>query len=83
MFVIADIEWMTNAMRHQSPTQLAAVRVDEAWNVVDEFDALIRPRDRGFYDWNHISYTGAQAMDFLCAKGAQCFDGVCTVVGEG
>lgn len=70
MYVIADIEWITNSDGHQSPTQFAAVRVDENWNAVAEFDAFIKPRDSEFHDWKHVAYTGGSATDFLCAKNA-------------
>jgi methylphosphotriester-DNA--protein-cysteine methyltransferase len=70
MFVIADIEWITNSVGHQSPTQLSATRVDEDWNIVEEFNAFIRPRDREFCDWNHIAYTGGSVADFMCAENA-------------
>ena len=70
MFVLADIEWNTNEQRVKSPTQLAAVKVDEQWNIVDRFNSLIRPRDESFYDWKHISYKGANADSFLNARNA-------------
>ena len=41
MFVLADMEWMTNENGHYSPTQLAAVKVDENWNIVDKFESLL------------------------------------------
>ena len=70
MFVIADLEWITNSYGHCSPSQLAAVRVDENWYVVDEFDSFIRPRDKGFYNWKHIAYNGGSSMDFILAPSA-------------
>lgn len=70
MFVIADLEWMTNAEKHHSPTQLAAVRVDENWNVIAEFNSFIRPRDSKFHDWKHVAYTGGNATDFIYARNA-------------
>ena len=51
MFVLADMEWMTNENGHFSPTQIAAVKVDENWNEVDTFSSFIRPRDTAFHDW--------------------------------
>ena len=68
MFVLADMEWMTNENGHYSPTQLAAVKVDENWNIVDKFEAFIRPRDTAFHDWEHVAYTGGTATDFLHAR---------------
>jgi len=70
MFVITDMEWVTNKSGHYSPTQLAAVRVDENWNKVDSFESLIRPRDESFYEWRHIAYVGAGPEDFLSAAEA-------------
>lgn len=70
MFVIADFEWITNAAGHHSPTQLAAIRVDDEWNEVSVFKALIRPRDSEFHDWSHVAYTGGTATDFLHARNA-------------
>lgn len=70
MFVIADMEWMTNTDGHHSPTQLAAVRVAENWKVVEEFNAFIRPRDSEFHDWKHVSYTGGTATEFIHARNA-------------
>lgn len=70
MFVLADMEWMTNNDGHHSPTQLAAIKVDEQWNPVDTFESFIRPRDTKFHDWKHIAYTGGTAAEFLHAKNA-------------
>ena len=70
MFVLTDIEWMTNAAGHFSPTQLSAIKVDEDWNEVDRFDSLIRPRDSEFHDWKHVAYTGGSATEFLHARNA-------------
>ena len=68
MFVLADMEWMTNENGHYSPTQLAAVKVDENWNIVDKFESFIRPRDTAFHYWEHVAYTGGTATDFLHAR---------------
>lgn len=70
MFVIADIEWMTNKDYHHSPTQLAAIKVDEKWNIVDTFESFIRPRDSSFHNWNHVSYTGGSPTEFMYARNA-------------
>ncbi len=70
MFVIADIEWITNAEGHHSPTQLAGIRVDEKWNEISSFKSFIRPRDSEFHEWNHVAYTGGTASDFLHARNA-------------
>ena len=68
MFVLADMEWMTDTHGHYSPTQVAAVKVDENWNEVDSFSSFIRPRDTAFHEWEHVAYTGGTATDFLHAR---------------
>ncbi len=68
MFVLADMEWMTNTKGHYSPTQIAAVKVDENWNEIDTFSSFIRPRDMAFHEWEHVAYTGGTATDFLHAR---------------
>ena len=40
MYIIADVEWVQNEQNKQSPTQLAAVRVDDEWNIIDDFTAI-------------------------------------------
>lgn len=70
MFVIADLEWITNAEMNHSPTQLAAIRVDGNWNVIAKFNSFIRPKDVKYHNWKHIAYTGGNATDFIYAKNA-------------
>lgn len=70
MFVLADMEWVTNAAGHFSPTQLAATRVNENWNKIDSIDSFIRPRDSEFHEWEHVAYTGGTATDFIYARSA-------------
>ena len=69
MYVLMDIEWVTNRHNHISPTQIAAMRVDNQWRCVDRMYSRIRPRDASFHTWNHMAYTGGQPSDFLYAKG--------------
>lgn len=68
MIVLMDLEWVENGMGHCSPTQVAARRVDSAWNTVDDFYARMRPRDKAFHQWNHVAYSGGTPEDFLYAK---------------
>ncbi len=72
MFVIADIEWVTNSKKQDAPTQLAAVKVDETWQIVDRFDMLIKPKDESFHTWEHMAYAKKTAEDFLSARGIHC-----------
>nr|WP_325195667.1 hypothetical protein [uncultured Oscillibacter sp.] len=64
MYVLIDMEWITNRHGNHWPTQLAASRVDEAWNTVDTFSVLFRPKDASFQDWNHMAFSGWDRQDF-------------------
>ena len=68
MYVIADVEWLQNKAGRISPTQLAAVRVDSDWNVVDRFDTFIRPMDATFHQWGHIAYMAGSPSEYLYAR---------------
>lgn len=68
MYVIADIEWITDDFGRHFPTQLAGIRVDEGWNQLNEFASFIRPSDVRFNDWRHIACTGGTAEKFLSAQ---------------
>ncbi len=70
MYVLADVEWNMNKFGLKYPTQLAAVKVDENWNIVYRFSSFIRPRDESFHNWWHISYTGGSIDDFMNARNA-------------
>lgn len=48
MYVLIDMEWVTNRHGDHWPTQLAAIRVDEEWQTVDSFSVLFRPKDITF-----------------------------------
>ena len=68
MFVIADIEWVTNLKRKEAPVQLAAIKVDEAWRSKDTFVSFIKPQNESFHKWEHMAYSGGTEADFLEAK---------------
>lgn len=68
MYVLVDMEWVTNRAGNQYPTQLAALRVDEHWEIVDTFSALIYPKDRSFQRWEHMAFTGWKPEDYLAAE---------------
>ena len=59
MFVLMDIEWIENQIHYITPTQIAAMRVDEQWRCHNRFYSRIRPRDSSFHQWTHMAYTGA------------------------
>lgn len=71
MIVLMDLEWVENKSRHVAPTQLAALRVTEAWVSVSMFNTLFRPRDASFHRWGHISFAGASREAFLFAPSAR------------
>lgn len=72
MYIIADVEWVENELHKNSPTQLSAVRVDENWEIVEDFSSFIRPMNPSFYDWGHVAYAGGKPSDFIHAP--HCFD---------
>ena len=55
MYVLIDMEWVTNRHGNHWPTQLAAIRVDEEWQTVDSFSVLFRPKDITFQKWDHMA----------------------------
>ena len=72
MYIIADVEWVENDLHRKSPTQLSAVRVNENWEILEEFSTRIRPVDTTLYDWDHMAYTGGIPNDFITAP--RCYD---------
>lgn len=71
MIVLMDLEWVENKVRHVAPTQLAALRVNEAWEPISMFHSLCRPRDVSFQQWKHVAYAGASQEAFLFAPFAR------------
>lgn len=69
MFVLMDMEWIENKMHYFCPTQVSAMRVDNRWNRIDCYDALIQPYDASCKRWKHIAYSGAEPEAFLSADG--------------
>ena len=67
MYVLADMEWITDGRGTDWPTQLSAIRVDGAWETTDAFSTLIRPQGPAFRHWNHIAFSGWQPGDFMNA----------------
>ena len=67
MYVLIDMEWVTNRHGNHWPTQLAAIRVDEEWQTVDSFSVLFRPKDITFQKWDHMAFSGWTRDNFLNA----------------
>lgn len=68
MLVLMDMEWIENRMHYFCPTQISAMRVDNRWNCIDRFDALIKPLDSSCKQWKHVTYSGAEPDAFLAAS---------------
>lgn len=64
MYVLMDMEWVENKNGGRWPTQLAAMRVNENWETVDLFSALIHPIDISFQLWDHMAFSGRNQEDF-------------------
>jgi len=71
MIVLMDMEWVENKSRHVTPTQLAAMRVNESWERVSMFNGLCRPRDASFHQWNHVAYGGLNKDEYLFSPSAR------------
>lgn len=69
MYVLIDMEWITNRHGDHWPTQLAAIRVDAEWQTMDSFSVLFRPKDITFQQWNHMAFSGWSRENFLDADG--------------
>ena len=65
MYVLVDMEWISNQRGNHWPTQLAATRVDAQWNTVDIFSALFRPKGFSFQQWGHMAFSGWNREQFL------------------
>lgn len=65
MYVLVDMEWISNQHGNHWPTQLAAARVDAQWNTVDTFSVLFRPRDFSLQQWGHMAFSGWSREQFL------------------
>ena len=70
MFVLLDMEWIESRGGHRSLTQLYAARVDEKWNTIRAFDALVCPRDPRTAPWEHLAFNGYAPAEF-CASDSE------------
>ena len=64
MFVLFDLEWTIAENDIRTPTQIAALRTDAAWQLHDSFQALICPQDLEHCDWASIPYRGSSPAEF-------------------
>ena len=51
--VLLDLEWIDNGDKYL--TQLSAIRLDDDWNIVDSFTALINPGEKQLKNENRLS----------------------------
>ena len=70
MFVLIDMEWVWLYGDNFSVTQLAALRVDSKWNVIDQFKSIASPPNKRFHKWDHVAYSGSTKEEFLAAPSA-------------
>ncbi len=70
MYVLTDIEWITDKKDNLYPTQLAAIKVDEQWKAVDGFSSFIKQQNPQSCDWEMMAYTGGSEQDFIKAPDA-------------
>lgn len=71
MIVLTVLKWVENKAHHIAPPQPAALQVNEAWEPVSMFNALCRPCDASFRQWNYVAFTGASRESFLFAPSAR------------
>ena len=64
MFVLLDMEWIENRENYRSLTQVYAARVDENWNTLCVFDALVCPHDPETTPWEHLAFSGCAPAEF-------------------
>lgn len=70
MYVLCTLETINNDKGYFSATQIAAIRVDDAWKKKDVFSELIEPMGPSFHNWNDSAYSGYKVRDFLTAANA-------------
>lgn len=58
MLVIADIEWYVKENGYRYPTQIAAIRVNESWDIVAQFSTIIKCSDKRYFEMNPVPFTG-------------------------
>lgn len=64
MFVICDIEWITDGNGDKHPTQLAALKVDSDWRPLAQYSSFIRlPQDLRAPKW-HMAFNGGRPDDY-------------------
>lgn len=68
MLVLADLEWVFKKGEDPYPTQLACVRVDEAWSIESVFFSRIRPAEPQ-PDWSFCAFVGGTPEAFRSASG--------------
>lgn len=64
MYVLFDLEWDPTDDALRTPTQIAALRTDAAWQPCGEFCSLVRPEDPAHVKWNLVAYSGSSPEEF-------------------
>ncbi len=66
MFVIIDLEWLSDRNNASYLTQISAVRANKTWEPVDRFDAICMPT-KGVDLNNYVALSGYNANEFASA----------------
>lgn len=64
MNVLVDVEWLQESETIKTITQIAASRISDSWEVVDEFSCLVCPAEDWHCDWDHMAYNGYSPDEF-------------------
>ena len=67
MMVLMDIEWIEDEQKHWNPTQIAAIRINDQYVMVDSFRSLIRPRNMANINWEEVAFAGIDSEKYMCA----------------
>ena len=67
MFVLMDMEWYEDRT-HWFISQVAALRIDENYSVINQYDSLVAPSSNSNPEtirWDSISFSGARKKAFM------------------
>lgn len=68
MFVLCDIEWITDGKGEKHPTQLAALKVDSDWQPLSQYSSFIcPPRGLRVPKW-HMAFNGGRQEEYDNAR---------------
>ncbi len=71
MYVLIALSKAVNKSYHACPTQIAALCVDESWELKEHFISFIKPKDKSYHNWKGEGYRGGLPEEFLSARSAR------------